>query len=139
MSGPLFLSLRNVLDLHADSIATEGGFPGTRDPGLLESAVMMPQQQFGGDYLHGDLETMAAAYLYHLAANHPFLDGNKRVAAMAAFVFLDVNGIHLTASPESFEALVMAVASGAASKDAVIAWLKGQTRPRARTSSDPGL
>ncbi len=130
MTRPRFLSLDNVLGLHRDTIAMEGGLPGVRDLGLLESAVMMPQQQFGGDYLHPDLAAMAAAYLYHLAANHPFMDGNKRVAAMAAFVFLDVNGHDLTASPDAFEAVVMGVANGTVTKAGVTQWMAEFARAR---------
>ena len=79
---PFFLSIDNVLYLHASAIREEGGSDGLRELALLESAVMMPQQQFGGNYLHPDLPSMAAAYLYHIACNHPFIDGNKRYDAL---------------------------------------------------------
>ena len=82
-----FLSVDDVLAIHEDTMEHEGGLAGVRDPGLLESAVLMPQQQFGGQYLHAGLGAMAAAYLFHIAQNHPFNDGNKRAAAMAALVF----------------------------------------------------
>jgi len=125
---PLFLSVQDVLDLHADTLRQEGGLGGLRDVGLLESAVMMPQQQFGGAYLHEDLAAMAAAYLYHLARNHPFADGNKRVAAMAAYVFLDVNGLELTAEPDDVEARVLDTAAGALSKSDLAAWIRAHVR-----------
>ncbi|MDA1044992.1 MAG: type II toxin-antitoxin system death-on-curing family toxin [Verrucomicrobia bacterium] len=119
---PVFLSVDNILYMHSDSIRTEGGCDGVRDVALLESAVMMPQQQFGGKYLHHGLAAMAAAYLYHIACNHPFVDGNKRTAAMAAFVFLDANGQELGATEAEFEELVLEVASSAISKDDLILW-----------------
>ncbi|MBT3296937.1 MAG: type II toxin-antitoxin system death-on-curing family toxin [Verrucomicrobia bacterium] len=131
MDRPIFLSVDNVLYMHSDSMRTEGGCDGVRDLALLESAVMMPQQQFGGEYLHHGLAAMAAAYLYHIACNHPFVDGNKRTSAMAAFVFLDANGQDLTATEAELEALVLEVASGAISKDDLIRWFAEHCCPRA--------
>jgi death-on-curing protein len=131
MDRPVFLSLDNVLYMHSDSIRTEGGCDGVRDVALLESAVMMPQQQFGGEYLHHGLAAMAAAYLYHIACNHPFVDGNKLAAAMAAFVFLDANGQEVGATEAEFEALVLEVASGTISKDDLISWFAEHCYPRA--------
>lgn len=127
---PIFLSVDNVLYLHADTIQVEGGCEGIRDLALLESAVLMPQQRFGGEYLHPDLAAMAAAYLFHIACNHPFLDGNKRTAAMAAFVFLDANGYELTASEVQFEETAVQVASGSISKTDLIDWVKAHSRRR---------
>jgi death-on-curing protein len=131
MSGrPIFLSIDNVLHLHADTIKVEGGCDGLRDLALLESAVMMPQQQFSGEYLHPDVFSMAAAYLFHLCSNHPFLDGNKRTAAAAAFVFLDANGYDMTASEAEFERTVLEVAAGTISKEDLSDWLRVRSRPR---------
>jgi death-on-curing protein len=127
---PTFLSVDNVLYLHADTIKAEGGGEGIRDLALLESAVLMPQQQFGGEYLHSDLAAMAAAYLFHICCNHPFLDGNKRTAAMAAFVFLDANGLDLTASEAEFEQTVLQVAAGSVSKEDLTGWFRDHSRPR---------
>lgn len=128
MKQPVFLSVDNVLYLHGDSIDAEGGMPGIRELALLESAVLMPQQQFGGEYLHDGIPAMAAAYLFHIAANHPFLDGNKRAAAMAAFVFLDANGYDLTAPADEFERLVMQTASGELSKDEITEWFQSHSK-----------
>ena len=127
---PVFLSVDNVLYLHEDSIRAEGGMPGIRDLALLESAVLMPQQQFGGEYLHPGIPSMAAAYLFHITSNHPFLDGNKRAGAMAAFVFLDVNGYDLTASPGEFEQLVLQTASSVLSKDEITEWFRSHSKRR---------
>jgi len=130
MKQPVFLSVDNVLYLHEDSIREEGGMSGIRDLPLLESAVLMPQQQFGGKYLHEGMPSMAAAYLFHICSNHPFLDGNKRAGAMAAYVFLDANGFELTASPKDFESMVLRVAAGELAKDGVIDWFRRHTKSR---------
>ena len=109
---PRFLTLAEALEIHQDQIARYGGIPGIRDLDLLKSALAMPAASFGGQYLHSGLREMAAAYLFHLVSNHPFVDGNKRVGAVAALIFMELNG--LAASPpqkELYEA-VMAVARG---------------------------
>ncbi|MFW6133244.1 MAG: type II toxin-antitoxin system death-on-curing family toxin [Planctomycetota bacterium] len=125
-----FLSVENVLRLHAGTIRREGGADGVRDYGLLQSAVAMPRQQVAGDYLHEDIPAMAAAYLYHVARNHPFRDGNKRTGALAAPVFLDVNGWDLTARPRELERVVICLAAGEMSKDALTGWMRNHTRRR---------
>lgn len=88
-----FLSVEEVLALHATQLARYGGQPGVRDAGLLASAVAVPQATFDGAYLHEDLFAMAAAYAFHIAENQPFVDGNKRTGLMAALVFLALQGI----------------------------------------------
>lgn len=130
MKQPIFLSVDNVLYLHDDSIRAEGGMTGIRVLALLESAVLMPQQQFDGEYLHPSISSMAAAYLFHVTSNHPFLDGNKRAGAMAAFVFLDANGYDVTASAKEFERMVLQIASGSVSKDEVIDWFGRHSKRR---------
>ncbi len=111
-----FLSTEDVLTLHAGQVDLYGGEHGVRDLGLLDSAVAQPRASFGGEYLHKDLFETAAAYLYHLVQNHPFLDGNKRTGAVAALVFLDLNGIEIDAPKGSLYDLAMAVATGQAGK-----------------------
>lgn len=125
---PIFLSLARVIDIHQNSIETYGGSPGVRDMGLLQSAISQPQMQFSGAYLHDGLAAMAGAYLYHLVKNHPFVDGNKRTGAMAAFIFLDLNDIELTATEEEYTELVLSVAAGNADKNQVIAFFRGHIR-----------
>ena len=105
---PLFLELHEVLEIHRDQIERYGGSEGLRDLGLLQSALAMPRSGFGDHYFHSDLFEMAATYLFHIVSNHPFLDGNKRTGAMAAFTFLKLNRVTLTASDPSFERLVRA-------------------------------
>lgn len=119
-----FLSVEDVLTIHEDTIAVEGGAGGLRDPGLLESAVLMPQQRFGGELLHPDPASMAAAYLFHIAQNHPFHDGNKRTAVLAALVFLTTNGVRPLPEPDELEEVTMAVASSRIGKRELATWIR---------------
>ena len=123
---PRFLSIEDVLQIHDDTIGIEGGLPGVRDMGLLQSALMMPQQQFGGDYLHEGFAAKAAAYLYHLAANHPFLDGNKRTATLCALLFLRGNGTTTLPAPADLEHVTWAIADGSMSKPELTVWFAVQ-------------
>lgn len=88
----LHLDVDGVLAIHAEVLSAHGGSPGLRDRGLLESAVAAPQASFGGKPLMKDAIEIAAAYLYYLCSNHPFVDGNKRVGLASALVFLQANG-----------------------------------------------
>jgi death on curing protein len=83
MVEPVFLTLDDVLEIHEQQIERYAGSHGLRDTGALESAVATPQATFGGKYLHGSLYLMAAAYLFHITQNHPFIDGNKRAGGRA--------------------------------------------------------
>lgn len=113
----MYLTRDDVLIIHADMILRYGGVFGVRDEGLLASALAMPAAGFGEQLLHPDAPAMAAAYLFHLVTNHPFIDGNKRVGAMAAYVFLDLNGFDLSATEDAFEIQVWRVARGESSKE----------------------
>ena len=121
-----FLTNDEVMRIHRDQIERYGGSLGLRDGGLLDAAITMPQQQFAGQYLHADLPSMAAAYLYHLAKNHPFIDGNKRVGAAAANVFLRMNGSYLSCTNDVLAELVLRVADGSTSKDEVIEFFRNR-------------
>lgn len=123
-----FLSVEDVIQIQANTITHEGGMPGLRDPGLLESAVTMPQQQFGGELLHPGLIDMAAAYMFHIAMNHPFHDGNKRVAVMSALVFLDINGVQSLPGQVELEVITMRLAAGNLSKTELCFWLQENTK-----------
>jgi death-on-curing protein len=117
--SPDFISLQDALRIHKEQIERYGGSPGVRDIGLLESAVAMPQAGLGGQYFHTDLFEMAAAYLFHIVKNHPFVDGNKRVGAATALVFLELNGRGAEASNDEVVSITLAVAEGKAGKSAV--------------------
>ena len=110
MIEPVFLGLNEVIEIHDDQIKRYGGHAGIRDIDLLKSAVALPPAGFGGDYLHTDIYEMAAAYLFHIVLNHPFLDGNKRTGAVASVVFLMMNGIKVNADEDSFERMVLSTA-----------------------------
>lgn len=94
-----------------------GGSDGVRDMALLESAVSAPQASFGGNSPFKDIQEVAAAYLFYLCRNHPFVDGNKRTALGACIVFLRLNGVEPQADGEHWEELTMAVASGALDRE----------------------
>ena len=129
-SEPVFLTLAEVIEIHDWQITRFGGAVGVRDIGLLKSAVGAPSATFGGEYLHPAFVEMAAAYLYHLVEDHPFVDGNKRVGAMAALVFLDLNGYDFDASDEEFTVVVLKVAAGQMMKSEIAAFLGRHVHPR---------
>ena len=106
-----FLTTEIVLAVHAAVLAQFGGAPGLRDRALLESAVAAPQASFEGRSLYADLPEVAAAYLFYLCRNHPFVDGNKRAALGAALVFLRLNGVTLSPDGPEWEELVMDVSA----------------------------
>lgn len=106
-----FLKLDELFELHRHQIETFGGSMGVRDMGLLESAMAQPEAAFSGTYLHSDVFEMAAAYLFHIVKNHPFVDGNKRVGLHAALTFLDLNGFHIESSSEILYAMTIEVAT----------------------------
>jgi death-on-curing protein len=128
MSDPIFLDQADVLRLHEHQLKVYGGGEGIRDLGMLDSALAMPSASFGDAYLHADIFEMAAAYLFHLCQNHPFVDGNKRVAAAAAFSFLYLNDWVVQGPQEEFRDLVLETASGKKQKPAIAAWLKKRAK-----------
>ena len=130
MTEPHFLTLDEVLGIHADQIRRYGGSPGLRDLSLLQSALGMPETTFEGEFLHGTLFEKAAAYLFHIARNHPFVDGNKPTALMCALVFLRLNGQRLEADPEALYELVDGVATGSVDKAEVAVFLRRNARSR---------
>lgn len=115
---PKFLTQSEVLMFHEDLIRSFGGSQGVRDLRLLESALAMPQSGSGDDFFHEYPFEMGAAYAYHIAQNHPFVDGNKRAALTAALVFLEVNGYPVLSGEDELEAATRQVASGSMDKKA---------------------
>ncbi len=105
-----FLSLDDVLELHEMQLESYGGATGIRDRGLLESAVMMPQASFGGEFVHKGVFEMAAAYAFHIAENQPFVDGNKRTALASALVFLDWHDIEINDPQEELYSAMIGLA-----------------------------
>jgi death on curing protein len=114
-----FLTVEDVLEIHADQIKHYGGKMGIRDQNLLLSAIAQPPSIFNGQYLHKSLHDKAAAYLFHICQNHPFIDGNKRVALVSMLVFLDLNGESIEYEEEALEDLTLSVASGKMKKERI--------------------
>jgi len=108
-----------VLGIHAYLIEKFGGSPGLRDGGLLDSALSQPYQTFSGEFLHSTIYEQAAAYLYHLAKNHAFIDGNKRVALATTITFLKMNGYRFCLPKQEAETLVLDIVAGNLDKQEV--------------------
>lgn len=118
------LTVEIVREIHVAAIATFGGSDGVRDMALLESAVAAPQASFGGKSPYTDLAEVAAAYLYYLCRNHPFIDGNKRAALGACIVFLRLNGIEPKSDGPEWEEMTLAVAASKIDRDETTARLR---------------
>ena len=118
---PRFLNAEEVLSLHEAQMRRFGGAAGIRDLGMLESAVAMPAMGIGDVYFHSDRFEMAAAYLFHIVMNHPFVDGNKRAGTHAAFVFLADNGYRPALPQTEAYDLVIGVCEGTVTKQQLAA------------------
>lgn len=123
-----YLSLEQILALHDTQIDGYGGALGLRDVGGLESAVARPQMTFGGEDLFKDAPEKAAALWHSLVMNHPFIDGNKRIGAMAAELFLGLNGVDLVATDEELVETTLATARGEMGAEALAIWIRQQSR-----------
>jgi death-on-curing protein len=131
------LTLSDILRIHQDQLARYGGLDGVRDPGLLESSLAQPRATFDGQPLHPSLTAMAAAYLFHLVKNHPFLDGNKRTGAVAARVFLGINGHVFDPPAPEYEGIVRKVAGCSARKEEIASFIQKFCRSNPPPSSGP--
>jgi len=128
--NPEFVDKADVLAIQARQIEKFGGMAGIRDEGLLDSALAQPQATFFGELLHPTIAEQAAAYLYHLAQNHPFLDGNKRTAFATMIAFLSINGYDLDLTQEEAFDLLMRVARGRISKEEVAVFIREHLKER---------
>jgi len=126
---PRWLSPVHILSIHTDQIQAHGGSQGLRDRGLLESAIERPRNQFLYDP-EADLSSIAAAYGFGLSSNHPFVDGNKRVAFQAMYLFLGLNGLRIEAPEEDVVALIVSLANGDLDEPALADWLRDHASPR---------
>jgi death-on-curing protein len=122
--SPIFLTVQNVVDYQQKLIDLYGGQHGIRDISLLESAVRQAEATFAGEYLHPFPFGMAAAYGFHICANHPFLDGNKRAATYAMLVFLHVNGLETDFQLDELERIMRRVSNSEAEKQELEQWLE---------------
>lgn len=123
-----FLSKRLVLAIHRDQVESFGGRQGLRDEGLLDSALAQPRATAEGRLLHRTVYEQASAYLFHVCSNHPFVDGNKRVAFAAMDTFLRINGLRLTLSEDEAYELTMSVAARRMTKQRIAATLRRRTQ-----------
>lgn len=119
-----FLTLAEAVEIHKNQIELYGGESGIRDYNLLNSAIYFPQSTFNSQFLHDNLFDMAAAYIYHICQNHPFIDGNKRTALVCGLVFLDLNGIEIDDHLGSLYKMMMKIAGGKGNKDEIAGILK---------------
>jgi death on curing protein len=124
LTEPVFLGLDEVIEIHHDQIKRYGGRSGILDVGILKSTVAMPSATFDGNYLHTDIYKMAAAYLFHIVRNHPFVDGNKRTGLVAAVVFLMLNRIDMHAEEDELEKMVLLTAEGKVDKATIARFFK---------------
>ncbi len=129
MPTPKFLDVEDVLRIHQRQIQKFGGTSGIRDLGLLESALSQPQATFSGELLHATVWEQAAAYLFHLALNHPFLDGNKRTAFAVMDTFLRLNRFVLNLSQAQKYEFVIRVVEGKLSKEDLASYLEKSSIP----------
>lgn len=130
MSSIKFLSPEVIQYFHGLLIQRYGGSAGLRDKGWLESALAQTQQTMDGQYLHRDIFEMAAAYGFHLCQNHPFADGNKRIALVAMDTFLQLNGLELLAGEKETYVIMLRLATGGLSKQELTQWLKEHVEAR---------
>ena len=128
MKVPRWLSEAQILAIHERLLAEHGGLTGVRDVGLLKSALDRPQNLFA--YEKPSTFDLAAAYAFGIARNHPFIDGNKRTALMAAYTFLGRNGYQLIASEENAVLTTLSLAAGELTQEAFSAWLKQESKKR---------
>lgn len=128
----VYLGIEQIFAVHKFQIARYGGSAGCRDRGGVEAAVARPQMTFGGEDLYEDHAAKAAALLHSLVMNHPFVDGNKRVGAHAALLYLRANELDLRFSPAQLTELTLATARGEMSAEAIAIWFRQRTRYRDR-------
>ena len=120
----IYLTTDEVIQLHDWVIAQSGGSPGTRDRGLIDSAVRQPEATFGGQELYPDLTDKAAVLGFALARNHGFIDGNKRIAHAAMETLLVRNGYELKAGVDEQESLFLQLAAGTLTRDQFTEWVR---------------
>jgi death-on-curing protein len=124
-----YLSLGEIVSLHQALLQQSGGADGIRDLGMLESALVQPRATCGGADLHPTLISKAAALAFSLAMNHPFIDGNKRVAHAAMEVFLIPNGLEIAGTIDEQERMMLDLADGRLTREQLSIWLEGHTKP----------
>jgi death-on-curing protein len=128
VKDPVWIDRLIIEAIHSDQVLVHGGLPGIRDENALESALARPLNRRAYDS-GSDLAELAAAYGYGLASSHPFNDGNKRIAFLAMYVFLGLNGLEIEADETEVVDLVVAVASGRCDEEDLADWLRSHVSP----------
>jgi len=121
VAEPAWVEIDVVLAIHDEQLAEHGGQPGVRDPGLLESALGRPRNQFA--YGEPSITRLAASYAFGISRNHPFLDGNKRTSLVVAELFLELNGYELIASDVQCVTTFLQLAAGELTEDQLAEWI----------------
>jgi death on curing protein len=124
---PIWLVRAEVDHIHAELVREHGGSYGVRDDGLIESSLSRPRMRWA--YGTPDIPELAAAYAFGLARNHGYVDGNKRVAFMAAYTFLGLNGLELVAEQAEAYAVMIDLASGKLAEEDLARWLRASCQP----------
>ena len=122
MTEPVWLSVAMIAAIHDEQLAIHGGTPGTRDAGLLASALDRPRNKWA--YESPDLAELASAYAYGIARNHPFVDGNKRTSLLAIYTFLGLNDIDFVVPEAEAAAMMIALAAGEISEKSLARWIR---------------
>ena len=122
MSEPIWLETRDIIDMHAEQLARFGGPEGIRDQGMLESAIARPLNRW--HYGETDVAVLAAAYAFGLAKNHPFIDGNKRIAFHAMMTFLRINGARFAPDSAHATVIILDLAAGEVSEESLARWIR---------------
>jgi death-on-curing protein len=123
-----YLTLAEILDLHARIIEQTGGATGIRDLGSIESALAQPQMTFGGQDLYSTIESKASALCFSLVMNHAFVDGNKRIGHGAMETFLVLNGFELASNLDDSEQTILQLAAGKLTRDQLTEWVATHVR-----------
>lgn len=134
---PVWISPDLIRAIHERQLTEHGGGSGVRDEGMLESALARPRQKYAYGGAAVDVIELAAAYAFGMSRNHPFVDGNKRTAAVACEVFLELNGHTLLASDEDLYPLFLGLAAGEVSEEALTDWLRWNVRPHQVSEASP--
>lgn len=127
MTEPIWLDRDTIIDMHSEQLALFGGPNGIRDVGMLESALARPQNRC--HYGESDLASLAGSYAFGLARNHPFVDGNKRIAFHSLVVFLRLNSVPFAPDPAQATAMILSLAAGEVAEDGLTRWIRDNWPP----------
>lgn len=122
MTEPRWLATRLVIAIHDEQLAVHGGSQGLRDASLLDSALDRPRNKWA--YEQSDLASLAAAYGFGIARNHPFVDGNKRTSLLAIYTFLGLNGVDFIVPETEAAAIILSLAAGEVSEESLARWIR---------------